>query len=104
MNASREQVHARLLLDIRQHGLTYGRFVSRNLMLYTVLVALSLGLLAGARSWHQWEPFYILAGLTLGCALRDLGWLRKGRNEWPFNERVLDWDKVQRLANGETVT
>lgn len=103
MSVSRERVHARLLLDIREHGLTYGGFVRRNFMLYMVLVGLSLALLAGAMSWHQWEPFCMLAGVTLGCALRDLGWLRKGRPEWPFNERVLDWDKAKRLAAGETV-
>jgi hypothetical protein len=41
--------------------------------------------------------------MTVGCALRDLGWLRRGRREWPTNERVIDWDKVQRMANGDAV-
>jgi len=103
MNASREQVRARLLLHVREHGPSYGRFVRSNLRLYAVLIAFSLGLLAGAKSWHQWEPFCILAGMTLGCALRDLGWLRRGRHDWPFNVKVLDWDKVKRIADGESV-
>lgn len=88
---------------MREHGPTHGRFVRANLWFYLLLVAISLGLFAAALSWHQWEPFCVLAGMTVGCALRDLGWLRRGRREWPTNERVIDWDKVQRMANGDAV-
>ncbi|MBL8857099.1 MAG: hypothetical protein JNL28_01160 [Planctomycetes bacterium] len=49
------------------------------------------------------EAFYIVLGMLIGCLARDFGWLRNMRIAWSFNVRVVNWDKVQRIADGEQV-
>jgi hypothetical protein len=43
----------------------------------------------------------LMLGLFLGVLLRDLGWARATAATWPFSERVTEWDKVRRIAEGE---
>lgn len=46
---------------------------------------------------------WLIVGMYLGFIIRDIGWVRSHRRLWPFNRYILDWDKVQRVANGEPI-
>jgi hypothetical protein len=37
-------------------------------------------------------------GMFLGAIVRDLGWLQKTRKQWSFTERIIDWQKVEKIA------
>jgi hypothetical protein len=37
-------------------------------------------------------------GVYTGAFLRDFGWLRRLKMNWPFTERVIDWKKVEEMA------
>ncbi len=43
----------------------------------------------------------LMGGMFLGAVLRDVGWLRKGKRQWPLMQRILDWSKVETIANGD---
>jgi hypothetical protein len=33
-----------------------------------------------------------------GGILRDFGWLRHIKRQWPFTQKIIDWQKVEDLA------
>ena len=39
-----------------------------------------------------------LFGLVLGSVGREIAWHRGVQLSWPFNEKVMDWDKVKALS------
>ena len=39
-----------------------------------------------------------LFGLVLGSVARELAWHQGIRLSWPFNEKVINWDKVKALS------
>lgn len=43
--------------------------------------------------------FVLLFGLFTGALGRDFGWLRHVKHTWPFQQKVLDWQKVEQLAD-----
>ena len=46
--------------------------------------------------------FLVCIGLFVGAILRDLGWLRRIKRQWPFTRKVIDWRKVEAYAEGWT--
>ena len=43
---------------------------------------------------------YLMLGLFAGVLLRDFGIARVQKKVWPVQHKLLDWQKVQRMANG----
>jgi len=44
-------------------------------------------------------PFFtLLFGIFIGALARDLGWSIYSKKTWPFQEKVIDWQKVKELA------
>jgi hypothetical protein len=39
----------------------------------------------------------------LGAMLRDIAWARAHVNAWPLTDRITDWDRVRRIADGTEV-
>ena len=42
--------------------------------------------------------FLFTIGMLVGAVVRDIGWIRRMKMIWPFNERVIDWKKVEEIA------
>ena len=42
----------------------------------------------------------LLAGIFLGAAIRDLGINIRAVRFWPFQQELLDWPKIEALAQG----
>ena len=87
------------MLETRNHGYSFAQHCRKSAKLYLILIAylgVSLALLS---FWHFWSPFYFVFGMVVGAFLRDVGWVRSIVKTRPFTEKVVDWDKVQRLAD-----
>ena len=48
------------------------------------------------RLFHMW-----CSGVFIGALLRDSGYLRRMKRNWPFSVKVTDWDKVRAIAESE---
>jgi hypothetical protein len=44
---------------------------------------------------------FLGAGLFLGMLLRDGSWIKATAKSWPFTEKVIDWEKVKKIAESE---
>jgi hypothetical protein len=99
---AKEQAHAARLIQVRdQGGYTIGLFYRWNALRYLFFLTYfgaALGLLAVLQLWVL---FWLMLGLSLGKLGCDFGWARCQARAWPVSERLIDWDKVQRLAAGE---
>jgi hypothetical protein len=91
------------LLEMRRHNgraPSWGCFKThaRRMVLFIGFVVLLFGLGVFAQSW--W-----LCGFVFGCVVgifsRDREHVRQLRSVWPFYGKVIDWLKVERIANGE---
>ncbi|WP_406694882.1 hypothetical protein V5E97_27950 [Singulisphaera sp. Ch08] len=96
-----EQQLAKMLLQARENGYTLGLFYRWSLRGYLVLfIAISIGI-----AWFSWvnmaPGIYAMTGLLVGALLRDYGVAKKQVRLWPVQARLLDWEKVQAMANGE---
>lgn len=47
--------------------------------------------------------FHWVFGVSLGILLRDIAWFRIITRTRPFTVKVMDWEKVRRIAEGELV-
>ena len=90
---------ARALLERRDTtpGVAYyWRTQWRRQLLFLILY---LGV-AAALNAVQWNvAAWLFLGFTIGRTLRDIRWYQTLAREWPSNAELLDWDKIQRLAN-----
>jgi hypothetical protein len=51
----------------------------------------------------EWQSLGVFAtGMAVGVLARDIRWLRTLNHNWAFHRRVIDWDKVEALAEGRT--
>lgn len=91
------------LLRMRQ---TSPGFFDMTLRQWLSTLGLALGLLvlggalvsATSMDWAGW----ILCGMGLGALLRDIGVRRRSVVVWPLLDAVIDWDRVERLAESLT--
>ncbi len=95
-------------LETRRCGYTLGLFIRRQLAHYAVLCVgfAIMFALFGAMAVSLPEVGFVPLGWAIGFAcgvfLRDIRWFRAIRASWPFSERVMDWNAVQRLAEGDS--
>jgi hypothetical protein len=67
-----------------------------------VLLILMFGVGVAYFAWLNFQPgVYLMVGAFAGVLLRDFGIMRAQTKLWPTQHRVLDWQKVQRMAQGE---
>jgi len=104
VSASKLERHiATRLLEARETNLTFGR-VYRKLVKAYVALSLAIGVGIAYFSWLNIRgAVTIFVGVFLGTLLRDFGSVRAQVKLWPVQKRLFDWDKVQRMANGESV-
>lgn len=108
-----DQFLAKQLLEIREHGLTFRRYFRKTIALHLLFI-----LCASLAIYFGWPKYcevcqvahggsWLVVGFAFGVlygfyflAIFTLRALKKGL---PFRLKVTDWDKVQKLANGEAV-
>ena len=58
------------------------------------------GALFGLTVFIQWwTACAAIGGVVFGCLMRDFGWLRSAKKTWPFSLEIIDWQKVEKLAD-----
>ncbi|MBN1359780.1 MAG: hypothetical protein JW993_04270 [Sedimentisphaerales bacterium] len=95
---------ARHLLAHRSKGYSfrYVMYVSR----YRIALSLSYMAVLAFVLWYS-EALLLqliclfVIGMLVGAFLRDFGWLRRLKMNWPFTESVIDWKKVESIAQLE---
>ncbi len=100
MKAPSDQYYAQNMLETQEEGFSAWLLIRRSTRQYLLLIgvnALMFTLLAMTDN----EMYMLLFGGLLGGALlRDLAWMRRIKQSWPFSEKVTDWEKVRELAEG----
>ena len=101
---TKTQQMARLMLERRDRGYTYGFFLKRNLFGYVkIIVAFGLPALI-LLQLDQSGLARIMLGMMVGSFIRDIDWFRAFLVTIPLSDAVTNWDKVQRIADGvETI-
>jgi hypothetical protein len=96
-----QRLVASRLLHFRGRGFSYGYFFKLQAKAYVLLVLWSgLGIIYFA--WLKMPQLALgLVGVLIGVALRDFGIARAQKKVWPVQQKLLDWDKVERMAAGD---
>jgi len=96
-----DQTLAKLMLEYRDNGVTFGRFIRRSIKAYSQFVVI-MGSVIAALAWLNIPPLAeIMAAFACGALLRDLAWFKISKRQWPFRQRTTDWAEVERIADGE---
>ena len=98
-NRFSDRAIARRMLDIHRHGYSLGLFLRWNGREHLLLVVYFALLLGGLAYLDLWMPFYMMLGILVGRVGRDMAWVRASSKSWPFSDKVIDWEKVQQLAD-----
>jgi hypothetical protein len=101
MKRASETIMAQRLLVTRTHGfaiLPFFRLRAKSYILYSMLVAVILFLLAFSGFWFV---FSLVVAFLLGVLFVYIRWLRGMRKSWPFLSRVMSWDEVKRISEDE---
>jgi hypothetical protein len=91
------------MLENRERGYTFGLFSRRALKFYLcqiICYTVGIGIVV---SMQVWPAVWCFLGMIVGSFVRDLAWLKVIRRSWPFSAAITDWDKVQKLADGEAL-
>ena len=98
-----DQDIAKALLQNRVEGVSICRFIGSSSRRYLLMILAALALLAGAvYEDAMFLKFLLTAGFGLYCGalLRDTGWIRRMKKDWAFTSRIIDWPKVEAMAEG----
>ena len=113
MNQFSDQSLAKQLLEAREHGITFRRYFRKSIALQLLFIlSVSLMIYLGWPKYCEacqvahdgdWLMVGLAFGLLYGVYLSIILLFRAVKKGLPFRLKVTDWDKVQRLANGEDV-
>lgn len=103
MTQTYEQRVAKILLETRERGFSHELFYKRNFRSYLIQLCFFIPALTFLYYADLWFYFFMLFGMMMGAFLRDLTWVRITVKNWPITATITDWDKVQRMADGEIV-
>jgi hypothetical protein len=103
MKQNSDQVLAKQLLEAREHDnrFTFKRYLRQNTRIYFIFFCYWALPLIASSLLQMWVPFWIIVGCIAGSLQRDISWALKSFESWPFTSKVIDWDKVQKLAEVE---
>jgi hypothetical protein len=93
--------YASRLISFRESPMTMGKLYRMQLKVYLLLI-IAFGIGVGYFAWLNLQPgTYLMLGALAGVLLRDFGIMRAQTKLWPLLHRLLDWQRVQRMAHGE---
>lgn len=98
-----EQKLAQHMLAHREKGFSVGYVIRRSAWHYLILLALTTVMLAATVTTEDrlLQLFFMWGfGMFAGAILRDVGWIRRIKKNWPFSQKVTDWPKVEAIAQG----
>jgi len=91
-----------LLLKYKASPPTVGWFLLRSVPVHLFLVTL-LGGIAGVFTLLGAETAAAaMLGALGGILLRDVGWFLRISRTWPEQAAIMDWERIEQLARGET--
>jgi hypothetical protein len=96
-----EQRFADLLLRVRDNGYSLGFYFRSQLKGYAGLAIFFIPCILFWISLNQRSGANLLIGVLMGVLLRDFSLARQQTRFWPIQEKLINWDKVQRVASGE---
>lgn len=92
------------LLERKNKDSSIAQMILRNYRRY-IIYALAVFFsfyLASEVSYENNPDLYIffitVAGIFIGIICRDIEWFRTITKVWPFNQKIIDWEKVEELA------
>lgn len=104
MKKQTEQQLARHMLAHQAKGYSLAYVMRKSALRY----AIHIGILALFVIWFFATDVLCYKGLCLwglgaftGALARDFGWLRKIKAQWPFTEKIINWQTVEDLAEGK---
>ena len=99
-----DKMLAKRMVQVRaQGGYKIGPFLRFNAKGYVVLVLYFGAMLAFLAYVQMWTVFSGIACFVCGVFIRDVSWLVGLRRTWEFSRKIIDWDRVKRVADGETL-
>ncbi len=104
MKTSREQELARHLIKHRDAGYSIAYVVRRSRVRYGIHIAVLVGFVVLFYTTEDlWLKGFSLwaVGMFLGALVRDVGWLRRIKRNWPFTQKITDRQKVEDIAEGK---
>jgi hypothetical protein len=100
---SREQKFAKRLLSLRNKPLTLTTLFRVQTKAQMVSYAY-FGLAIAYFVWADLQPgTYLMVGILGGILLASFSMARVQKRLWPMQKKVLDWEKVERMAEGEAL-
>ena len=103
MNDYSDKELACYLLESRKNGGASGYYKAgwQRWLSFAVSLAILLGILALIQLWMV---FWLVLGVYVGILVRDRTLFNGLQASWPFYIKVLDWSKVEKIANEESST
>ena len=86
----------------REYSIAY--VLRRSKRRYAFHIALMVVFVIGCTAAEDlWLKGFCLwsFGMYFGALCRDAGWLRRIKKAWPFTQKIIDWKKVEEIANQE---
>ncbi len=102
MSVPDESRLARIFLGQREHHCSMGFIYRRMLKIYLFLFCMFGCLFYLMYQQINSKLSYLLAGLLLGILLQNHGWFRAAKKQWPFLLKVINWEKVEAIAQSST--
>jgi uncharacterized membrane protein len=103
MNNFSDQALAKRLLERKDTGYSVSLYLRENNKSYSIFFFYCILLLVGFGLLQLWiplrlSPFWVVVICVVACLSRDLNWIRATARAWQFTSKMIDWDKVQKLA------
>lgn len=105
MKTTTEQELARHMLTHRSKGYALGYVLRKSAVRYMVHVGILVLFVIWFRTTDElWYKGLCLwgIGMFIGAITRDYGWLRRIKKQWPFTEKIINWQTVEDIADGKT--
>src|SRR4051812_38933258 len=90
---------AEMLLERRGSATGIGFYLRQTAVRHLVFAAVWSALIAVAWLVEMPSLSFIFAGFWLGILVRDLQWYRRLSAEWDVTQALIDWQKVESIAN-----
>jgi len=97
MRLKSEKKLATYLLTQKENGYSIFRVSNRSKFAFLMLVTF-----CGYIFWRylqtQAVEFLFLSGVFTGAMLQNFLLLKRLKDQWDFNEKIIDWDRVENIA------
>ena len=96
-----EQKLARLVLECHRRGYSIRHHMREMRTQHIASLASGAFGLALLQAADCDTLMWIVLGTGIGLFLRDAMWFQAVKKGWPFNEKIIDWNKVEAIAQSD---